>query len=570
MLSFLCGAVKAQVGSVSHVRLNIEQCEERSLNRYDQKVLRIEKWPALRQELVTDLYRFGFIDPTWSSDTVLDTLKVSVQVGQAYAWATVRMSEETARHLRKAGVNVWRWTEKPVSPRKMANGMEWVVRDLENRGFPFASAQFDSVQIEQGKVSGRLVVDPGPLVTIDSVILHGSLRIRETYVTNYLGIKEGSPYSEKNIQSISSNLSELQFLTENRPATVTFHKTETKVNLHLDARKASRFDGIVGFLPDETTGRILITGDVSLHLENALRQGEIIDLNWRKLQTNTQDLTAEAVAPFVLNSPLSPDGALKIYRRDTLFTDIFIQGGIRYIFTRNNYVRAFVDRQTTSLISTDQYESTTIVPPYLDRSIISYGLGFNLAKIDYRLNPSKGVEVKGEAAAGNKVIIENPNLPKAIYDSLTLQSLQIKSKLDAAYYISFIPRLVWHQRFLGGTVINDQVFNNEAYRIGGLKTLRGFDEESIFATTYAIARNELRYQIERNGYVFLLYDQAWYENTSLNRIGARQDRPYAFGAGVTFSTKAGIFTLSTAVGSQQGNPFLIRASKIHFGFLSLF
>lgn len=542
----------------------------RSLLRFRNTALPLRKWEQVQAELINEAYRLGYLEAAIHLDTFSDTLVARLEVGVSYQWASVRMNEETARQLRKSGVNADRFARQPVSPKRIGNAMELVIRDLENHGFPFASASLDSVKINGSEVSCRLHIETGPLVTIDSVIIHGDLRIRKAYITNYLGVKEGALYSEKNIRSISSQLSELQFLTETRQATVTFHKTETKVNLHLNAKRASRFDGIVGFLPDDATGEILITGDVTLHLENALKQGEIIELNWRKLQTNTQDLYAEAVLPFVFNSPISPDGVLKIYRRDTLFTDVFLQGGIRYIFTRNNYLRAFVDRQTTSLISTSQYEGVSIVPPYLDRSIISYGLGFNFARLDYRLNPSKGVEANCEAAVGNKIIVENPSLPSFIYDSLNLSSLQIKSKADVAYYVSIVRRLVWHQRFLGGSLINDQMFNNEAYRIGGLKTMRGFNEESIFATSYTIARSELRYQIERNGYVFLLYDHAWYENAALNRQGARRDTPYAFGAGVTFGTKAGIFSLSTAVGSQQGNPLLIRASKIHFGFLSLF
>ena len=46
--------------------------------------------------------------------------------------------------------------------------------------------------------------------------------------------------------------------------------------------------------------------------------------------------------------------------------------------------------------------------------------------------------------------------------------------------------------------------------------------------------------------------------------------PYGFGAGISFGTRAGVFSLSYALGSQRGNPILIRAAKIHFGFISLF
>ena len=162
----------------------------------------------------------------------------------------------------------------------------------------------------------------------------------------------------------------------------------------------------------------------------------------------------------------------------------------------------------------------------MDRSITSYGLGLYFRRIDYLLNPAKGFSIETDVAVGNKDILENPALPSFIYDSLELNSIQYRANLNAGYYISIVPRLVWHQQFLGASLMNDQLFNNEAYRIGGLKSIRGFNEESIFATTFGIVKSELRYQIERNGYLFALFDQGWYENTSINRIGSRRDTPY--------------------------------------------
>lgn len=562
--------VMAQGDTVTRFRVQVEGEIPGWAKTYDGKTFKAAHYPELTRSLEDEAYRKGYLALQLKADTIKDTLLLKVLPGEKYSWVQLRVSSETAGVMREAGVNIERFQQKPVSPQRIAHLMETGLKWSENNGFPFASFRLDSFEFEGQGVRCALVMEKGPLVKIDSVIVNGTLQVRKAYLCNYLGIREGDVYNEKAVRDISSRLSDVQFIQEFKPAEVRFSKAQTKVYLYLNTQRASRFDGIIGFLPDEETGKILITGDVTLHLENALKQGEIIDLNWRKLQTNTQDLNFEAVAPFVLNSPISPDGHLKIYRRDTLFTDVFAQLGLRYIFNRNNYLRVFADRQTTNLNSTTDFENTLIIPPYLDRSIISYGLGASFTRVDYRLNPSLGIEVNAEGAAGNKTIIENPNLPAFIYDSLNLKSLQVKSAANVAYYFPVVPRLIWHQRFLGAVLVNEQLFNNEAYRIGGLKTLRGFNEESVFATSYAIARSEMRYQIEKNGYVFLLFDGAWYENRSLNRVGAGRDTPYGFGAGITFGTRAGIFSLSYALGSEQGNPVLLRAAKIHFGFLSVF
>jgi hemolysin activation/secretion protein len=114
----------------------------------------------------------------------------------------------------------------------------------------------------------------------------------------------------------------------------------------------------------------------------------------------------------------------------------------------------------------------------------------------------------------------------------------------------------------------ENIFLNEAFRIGGNNSLRGFDEESIYATSYCIGNLEYRFLFEQNSYLFLFGNGAWYELNTENEYV--NDLPYGFGAGVSFQTKAGIFSISYALGKQFENPILLRAAKVHFGIVSVF
>jgi hemolysin activation/secretion protein len=120
----------------------------------------------------------------------------------------------------------------------------------------------------------------------------------------------------------------------------------------------------------------------------------------------------------------------------------------------------------------------------------------------------------------------------------------------------------------GAFLSTDRLYENELTRIGGNSSLRGFDEESIFASTYLIGTLEYRYLLEQNSYLFLFGNGAWYENVAVNRN--IRDWPYGFGAGLSFETKAGIFVISYALGSQFGNPIEFRSAKVHLGISSLF
>ena len=117
-------------------------------------------------------------------------------------------------------------------------------------------------------------------------------------------------------------------------------------------------------------------------------------------------------------------------------------------------------------------------------------------------------------------------------------------------------------------LINDQIFINEMNRLGGLKSIRGFDDQSLLASSYVIGTAEYRFLLEQNSYVYLFSDFGYFENK--NTEFTTYNAPVSFGAGISFQTKAGIFTINYALGRLENTQFLIRSAKIHFGFVNYF
>jgi hypothetical protein len=99
--------------------------------------------------------------------------------------------------------------------------------------------------------------------------------------------------------------------------------------------------------------------------------------------------------------------------------------------------------------------------------------------------------------------------------------------------------------------------------------MRGFDEESIFATLFGIFTLEYRLLIGQNSWFYLFGDYGYMEDRRFNRP-ARFNRPLGFGGGMTFETTAGVFGISLAVGKQGNVPFDFRNPKVHFGYVSIF
>lgn len=523
-----------------------------------------------QQKILFTLYDNAYLAASFDSLSG-DSVKLTAYLnpGELYKWAALRKGNVDEGLLSEAGYREKLYSNKPLYFKEVLKVQEKLLTWCEDRGYPFASVRLDSAVISGTSLSASLRLDKGPLTRIDTIIITGTARTAPRFIYSYLGIRPGSLYDESQVRKTGNRLKELPFLKESKPYTLLFTDKETKLLLFLDKRRASQFDGIIGFLPDDKTGRLLVTGDIHLKLHNAFSRGELVDINWRSLQKNTQDLKARFTYPFLFSTPFGADYILKLYKKDTTYIDVNQNFGIQYLLSGGNYIKAFVHSKNSSLLSTSAIQFTTVLPPYADIGSLSYGLALKVEQLDYRFNPRKGYSLNLSAAAGTKTIRKNAKLNPVIYEGLTLSTAQYNAESDLAVYIPIKERSTVKLANLSGYIHNNSLlFQNELYRIGGLKSLRGVDEESIFASAYSIVTLEYRFLLEENSYLYAFGDGAYYENYSIS--SSVSDMPFGFGAGISFETRAGIFSLSYALGRQFSNPVQLRSGKVHFGILSYF
>jgi len=162
-----------------------------------------------------------------------------------------------------------------------------------------------------------------------------------------------------------------------------------------------------------------------------------------------------------------------------------------------------------------------------------------------------------------------------LYNGIKLYSTQYQADGNVAYYIPIFKYSTIKLAAQGGTINSPQLFTNELYRIGGLKTIPGVNEQSIYASTYGIGTLEYHFLFEQNSAFVLFGNYGWYQNASYDFSAgnpglANHDTPYSFGAGVLFQTKAGIFQMNYAIGHQYNNDISLRTGKVSFGLVNTF
>lgn len=490
-------------------------------------------------------------------------------IGVKYDWAKLRTSPEDEYILSSAGVNDKFLRKQAFSPAAYAKVTADILTWCTNNGYPFALVKLDSVKIDQDGLDAKLNIDKGALTLLDSALIKGEVKIAPAYLYNYLSIKPGSPFNQSVLSKVNIRLQEIPFLASPRPFEIEFIPGRARPVLFLQSKKASQFNGVVGVQPDNAnSGKVYVTGDVRLRLLNSFGKAELLDLNWSNPQPRSQDLKLKFSYPFLFSMPVGVDGSLTLYKKDSVFLELNREIGFRYFIAGNNSFRLFLGRKTSSLISTKGYENITTLPSFADVGVNTFGLGVQFQKLDYRLNPRKGFSVESSAGAGVRVIKKNARINPEVYDSLDLRNTQYKWETVFDFYIPVFRRSVLNLGAMGGWIQSDNIFTNELFRFGGLKTLRGFDEQSLLASTYIIGKAEYRFILEQNSYLLLFYNQAWYEDKSRQKL--LTDIPYGFGAGITFETKLGIFSFTYALGSQQNNPVEFRTAKVHFGLVNYF
>lgn len=517
------------------------------------------------RQVLDALYRDGWLEASVDScltDSIANITSCDVHLGDRYQWARLSAAGVPAEIASGARFRERLYGGSAVSPQQVARLFEDLLQYSEDTGHPFASVRLDKVERTGDGLEATVVLDKGRTVVIDSVLVRGTARTNMRYLHTHIGVRPGDLYNESLIRSVERRIRELPFVQQRQRPYVQFTPERTKLFLFLDARKASSVNGIIGVQPNAVTGRVGITGDLDLRLRNALRRGEAIELNWRSLQDATQDLKVRLELPALLGTPFGTDLSLKLFKRDTTFLEVNARAAITYLAGQGDKVSVFINNRNSTRLGTD----LSFLPGLADVKLITYGAVVERERFDYRFNPRRGHALTVEGAFGNKT--STTAVRGEVSPPPDVRSQQYELSGRAILHLPIKRRSTLRFMGQGGAMLNEVLFRNELFRMGGLRTLRGVDEASIICNAYGIGTIEYRFVYEENANFFAFIDQAYWEDVSLAE--EVNDNPLGFGVGATFETKAGLFNLTYALGRQFNAPIELRSGKVHFGFTSLF
>lgn len=539
---------------------------------------------AYVNELPSQLQMQGFLGASIDSVS-LDSSStiISLFLGPQQKWIQLSTDSIDNKLLEAGGFFKDNYTNKPVNFQQIELLKERLLNYLENNGYPFSAVYLDGIEANENGLSAALKIKQGPLYHIDSIRVFGKAKISNYFLQRYLNINNKSVYSKEKLEMVDRRVLELPYVQSQQPSDLTMLGSGSVLNLYLQPKRSSQVNFIVGFLPaNNETGKLQLTGDVNLNLKNALGSGETIAVNWQQLQLSSPRLILGYQQPYIFRSSFGIDFGFELFKKDSTFLQLNAQFGIQYLLSSRQSGKLFINQQKTTLLAagvdTNVIKSTKKLPVNVDVNAINVGVDYDWANTNYKFNPRSGNEVRVITTVGIKTISKNADIINitdpdfnynTLYDSLKLKTYQLRIRLSAAHFFPTGKRGTVKIQFNGGNFTSPNIFRNELFQIGGYKLLRGFDEESIYATQYGVITAEYRYLLGLNSYLFGFADAGRARN-KFQDIDVKNNF-ISTGLGLLFETKFGLLNMSFAVGKRSDTNFdLRRASKIHFGYINYF
>jgi translocation and assembly module TamA len=524
------------------------------------------------QSYIIDLNKEGYLEA--SVDSILkqkQSWTALVYIGNHYKFGAIHRGTLPLPLANKIGYSFKQFSETHLNAKEIAKIQEKAISLAENDGYPFASIHLDSIVITPDhRLHAQFNYNAGPLITVDSFIIVGSYEVKYKFFQRLLRMRKGEPFNQQKIMNSEKVLKELPYLKSMHAPEILISEGTTRVSYFLEKRKANVLDGYVGFLPNAAkNNKMLVTGDIKLELRNLLKTGKTLILNWQRFNEQSQYMKVFYEHPRFIGSSIDVAGLLEITRQDTSFLNINRELKLSQMMGYSSKLSFYTGYKTGRVLS-KKSNLDTLNLSYGDYNNITYGLGYTLNKLDNIFYPKKGFLLNTKVSAGNKTILRNAFYPDEAYQNTNLNTVQINIEILAEKYIRLIKNQVLMIRLNTGQVYNDAnaMYLNDFYRIGGLRTMRGFNENEFYVSKFGVGTLEYRFHTDEESYLLLFTDNAFISNPYVKEGNA--EYLLGLGAGISFTTPAGVFNFVYSVGQSSTQKLSLSLSKIHFGLVSKF
>ncbi len=417
-----------------------------------------------------------------------------------------------------------------------------LLQQAAKNGYPFATFQLDTLagQPQKWQVIWRFSLNQA--YHIGEIKIPDTSPVRRRVLAKALGLEANRQFSWLSYAQFRSRVAQLEFISLTDTPMVFFENGKAIWQIPIQAEKSTQAEGILGFQAGENDVRV--TGDLLLDFKNAFRHADQMRLHYRSFPGGSQQFELLATLPYIGASAWGTQLNVNLFRRDSTFLELEPELSLMFKAGQNTQLRFFFRSRQTFPIQTALANFSTL-------SFQSWGITGTYQKLDQPQLPIRGWKVKAELAAGNRVQNE-VSKPAWSY------------ALNAQWHTPIWSRLAHSAGFLLQGLESQQLVAADLFRLGGVNSLRGFDEASLLSARWLLITSEPRFFLDAASY--LMFSIQWAQGLRQNQVFQAR----SLGLGLGLKVKAGQFQLIYASGAFSGQPLQLNLAKVHLGYRLIF
>lgn len=431
------------------------------------------------------------------------------------------------------------------------NALKFINSKITQDGFPFSKLHLEHISIENDTyLKANLNIDSSnEKRLVDEIIIKGYEKFPRSYLKHYLKIKKNQAFDLTTIKNKTEQLNDLRFASQIKSPEVLFSKDSTALYLYLEKSQSNNFDGFLGFGTNEETNNIEFDGYLNLNLTNNLNFGESFLLLYKSDANDQKTFNITTTLPYIFKTPIGLDFELQIFKRDSSFTTVNQSIKLHYqINSKHKIYTGLTNLESNNLLSINNIANIT------DYKTSYFTIAYEYIKPQsYNLLFPVNSNLYFETNFGNREQTNSSRKQTQLY-------------INASKIFNLNSNNSIYTRLNSSLLSSDDYLENELARFGGINSIRGFEENSLYASMYGVFNTEYRYQISNSIYIHSIIDAAYLEN----KISETKKKLFGYGFGFGLLTKAGLFKFNYANGKLQNQKFELSNSKIHISLTTIF
>lgn len=407
----------------------------------------------------------------------------------------------------------------------------------QNSGFPFVSLKLKNIENTANSLTADLIIKKGEKRTIDKIEVMGYTAFPKSYIDRKFSIRLGHLYSKEKIERISVISKTIPFVSEIKPPEILFTKDSTALFLYLKKEKSNYFDGLLGFGNSQSEKALQVYGTIDLKLNNVFNSGESVELKWLSSQDNSKSLDASIRTPYIFNTALSVAYTFAIHKQDTTYSSVSHLLATDYSISTNQQVGFLLENLRSNKTSTMDLSNINDFNSFFYGTSYSYSVANNHSYFNTKLY------LKSQVSQGKRNGLKQYKIANTFKHLIPINNknnLVLKNTTEMLFSKKYI--------------------DNELFRLGGSKSIRGFDEQSLLTDKFSFFNIEYNYLIDQNTFISVLSDVGFLNLTHKNSL----INLYSFGVGFSQKMRIGQLGVHYFIGNTNISPFSFNQSKLHF------